>query len=133
MTPLASMTALVADDESHVRLFVKTALQSMGMRVVAEATDGADAVARYQEHRPDVVFLDFNMPRMTGREALIAIRREFPDAFVIMLTSVAAGTEVEACLAAGAANYLRKDTPLAELKKEILSTCAEWASGGETA
>ncbi|MGE5094241.1 MAG: response regulator transcription factor [Betaproteobacteria bacterium] len=118
------ITALLADEEGHQRLFLKTALATMGLKVVAEAANGREAVAQYRKVRPDVAFLDVNMPLMNGREALAAIREEFPDALVIMLTSVARVLEVEACLRAGAANYLRKDTPLAQLRAEIRRTCS---------
>lgn len=129
MTLPAPLTAMLADDESYVRLFLKTMLSSLGFRVVATATNGGETVALYRVHRPDVLFLDINMPLMTGREALEMIRKEFPDAFVIMLTSVTGEAEVEASLDAGAANYLRKDLPLAELKQEIVETCVEHFSG----
>lgn len=113
------VTALLVDDEPHVRLFIKTALTAMGCRIVAEAANGAEAVEAYRTHRPDVTLLDINMPVMDGRQALAAIRKEFPDAFIIMLTSLSSTEAVDACLDAGAANYLRKDTPLNELRQEI--------------
>lgn len=113
------VTALLVDDEPHVRLFIKTALTAMGCRIVAEAANGAEAVEAYRTHRPDVTLLDINMPVMDGRHALAAIRKEFPDAFIIMLTSLSSTEAVDACLDAGAANYLRKDTPLNELRQEI--------------
>lgn len=125
------LRAMIADDEPHLRLFFRTALAAMGFDVVAEAANGGEAVAQYRKYRPDVAFLDINMPRMTGREALAAIRNEFPDALVIMLTSVASADEVEGCLLAGAANFLRKDTPLAELREEIAQTCGLPAGAGK--
>lgn len=119
MNEQRQVTALLVDDEPHVRLFIKTALNAMGCKVVAEAANGAEAIELYRKHRPDVTLLDINMPVMDGRQALTAIRTEFPDAFVIMLTSLSSAEAVDACLDAGAANYLRKDTPLTELRQEI--------------
>jgi len=129
MTLPFPLTAVLADDESHLRLFLNTLLSSLGFRVLAAAANGGEAVALYRVHRPDVLFLDINMPRMTGREALQMIRGEFPDAFIIMLTSVTGADEVEASLDAGAANYLRKDLPLPELRQEIVETCLGHFSG----
>ncbi len=119
MSEKQKVTALLADDEAHIRLFVKATLASMGCSVVAEAANGREAVEQFRKHRPDVTLLDINMPVMNGQQALEAIRAEFPDAFVIMLTSLSGTEAVETCIAAGAANYIRKDTPLAELKQEI--------------
>lgn len=113
------VTVLLADDEPHIRLFMKKALSSIGWKVVAEAGTGAEAVAQYRKHRPDVAVLDMNMPVMDGQHALEAIRAEFPDAFVVMLTSVSSSEVIEECVAAGAANYIRKDTPLMELEQEL--------------
>lgn len=125
MTLPRELTALVVDDEFHLRLFLKGALKKIGFKVVAEAGNGAEALEKFRAHRPDVTFLDINMPVMSGRDALLAIRQELPSAVVIMLTSLVSSDEVEACLDAGAVNYLRKDTPLEELQQEIEATCAE--------
>lgn len=119
MSENRQVTVLLADDEPHVRLFLKTALAAMGCKVVAEAANGAEAVQQYRLHQPDVMLLDINMPVMNGQQALEEIRAQFPNAFVIMLSSLSSAEAVEACIAAGAANYIRKDTPLAELKQEI--------------
>lgn len=68
---------------------LKMALTTMGAEVVGEARNGAEAVALFSRTQPHITLLDVNMPVQTGDQALRAIRAEQPDAFVIMLTSVA--------------------------------------------
>ncbi len=110
---------LLVDDEAHIRLLMKTLLSTMGCEIVAEAGDGEQALVQFRAQRPQVTLLDINMPKMDGVATLEAIRAEFPDAFVIMLTSLTSMAMVERCLDLGAANYLRKDTPLEQMKQEI--------------
>lgn len=117
--------ALVADDEMHIRMLVKQVLKSMNAEVLAEARDGEQAVSLYREKTPDMVFLDINMPVKTGMEALKEILQINARAVVIMLTSVTDMETVAQCLEAGAANYIRKDTPLEEIKKLIKTTWEE--------
>lgn len=118
MTP-AKKRVVLCDDEFHIRLLIKTAVNSIGCEVVAEGKNGNEAVALFRQHRPDLLLLDVNMPEATGEEALGKICAEFPDALVVMLTSVSDSATVEHCLISGAANYIRKDTPIAEIKAMI--------------
>ena len=111
---------LLADDEAHVRLFVKSVVTSLGFEVVAEAQNGQLAVTQFERTKPDLVFLDINMPVMDGLTALGELRRRSPDVAIVMLTSLASLEVVERCLEAGADYHLRKDLPVAELKEEIL-------------
>ena len=113
---------ILADDEFHLRAFIAALLKKMNCLVVAQATNGQEAVALYREHKPDLILLDINMPLKNGEEALKEIRAEFPAARVIMLTSVVDEQQVADCLAAGAANYIRKDSPAAEIQALIAAT-----------
>jgi len=115
---------LLADDEMHIRMLLKTVINSIDCEVVAEASNGKEAVALFKEKRPDLVLLDINMPLQTGEEALKEIIEEFPSALVIMLTSVTDMESVERCIDAGACNYIRKDTPLVEMKAIVGETIA---------
>lgn len=115
----AKKSVVLVDDEHHIRLLLKTAINAMGCEVVAEGKNGNEAIRLYREKRPDLLLLDINMPEKTGEEALATIMAEFPEALVVMLTSVSDTTTVENCLVTGAANYIRKDTPLAEIKAMI--------------
>lgn len=117
---------LLADDELHIRMLMKKVMESMNLEVVAEAKNGQEAVQLYRQHKPHIVFMDINMPIMDGKEALKAIKKEFPDSFVIMLTSLSAMDVVKDCLEAGAANYIRKDTPLNELKLYVKESWNEY-------
>ena len=113
---------LLVDDEAHVRLFVRTVVASLGFEVVAEAGDGRQALALFEQHAPDLVLLDVNMPVMDGIAALKALREKSDRVAIVMLTSLASESVVEECLDVGADYHLRKDLPLSELKQELLDT-----------
>jgi len=85
------------------------------MTLVAEASSGADAVALFREHQPSIVLMDLRLPDMSGIDALIAIRSEFSDARVIVLTTFEGDAQIQRALAAGAQGYLSKSMPPAEL------------------
>ena len=78
--------------------------------LVAEANDGADAVEQYRKHRPDVTLMDLGLPRMSGAAATQAIRAEFPDARIIVLTTFDGDGDIHRALEAGARGYLLKDS-----------------------
>ncbi|MDH5525369.1 MAG: response regulator [Desulfobulbaceae bacterium] len=126
MSDNKKIRVLLADDEVHIRVLMKRVLESMGVEVVAEAKNGQEAVDLYREKRPHMTFLDINMPLKDGTKALKEIKAEFPEAFVIMLTSLSAMETVKECIAAGAANYIRKDTPLNELKLFVKESWDEY-------
>lgn len=113
---------VLADDEDHIRLLMKTMLTSKGYEVLGVGTNGEEAVTLYREKRPDLLLLDINMPFKTGEEALREIMRESPDALVIMLTSVSDLESVKKCLSLGARNFIRKDTPISEIEALIMET-----------
>jgi len=115
---------VLVDDETHIRMLMRTVMSTMGCEVIGEAANGQEAVDVFRKEKPDLLLLDINMPVKTGEEALKEILAEFPDAFVIMLTSLADIESVQNCLNLGATNYIRKDTPLREIKKIIKETWA---------
>ena len=122
MSEKRKVRVLLADDEAHVRLFVKTVVGSMGCQVVAEAANGKEALELFDKTSPDLVLLDINMPVMDGVTALKELRRKSEKVAIVMLTSLASAEVVEQCLEAGANYHLRKDLPVAELKQEIRDT-----------
>lgn len=122
MTITQQPKVVLADDEPHVRVLLKTLLASMKCEVVGEASNGEEAVKLFKKERPDLVLLDINMPVKSGIEALKDILHEFPDAFVIMLTSVSDTDSIRQCMELGAANYIRKDNPVVEIKRLIKET-----------
>ena len=88
------------------------------MVLIAEASNGREALEQFRRHRPDITLMDLQMPDMSGIEAMIAIRREFPDARIIVLTTHAGDVLVARALKAGARAYLLKGL----LRKELLET-----------
>jgi DNA-binding NarL/FixJ family response regulator len=88
------------------------------MRVNAEAANGREAIKAYREHRPDVTLMDMQMPEMSGLDAIIAIRGDYPDARIIVLTTYSGDVQALRALKAGARAYLLKDA----LDMELLDT-----------
>jgi DNA-binding NarL/FixJ family response regulator len=88
------------------------------MCVVAEAANGREAIQQFRAHRPDITLMDLQMPEMSGFDATIAIRGEFPEARVIVLTTFAGDVQVLRAMKAGARAYLLKDS----LHRELLET-----------
>jgi DNA-binding NarL/FixJ family response regulator len=111
---------LVAEDHLVARVGVTTIVNMQpDMKVVAEASNGQQAVEQYREHRPDVTLLDLRMPGMGGVEAALAIRAEFPEARLIALTTYGGDEDIRRALAAGVRAYLTKDVLHDELLKAI--------------
>jgi two-component system chemotaxis response regulator CheY len=133
MSDKLNIRVLLADDEPHVRLFVKTVVTSLGCVVVGEAADGKQAVDLFDQTAPDLVLLDINMPVMDGLATLRALRAKSDAVAIIMLTSLASSDVVEEALAAGATYHLRKDLPVAELKEEIREAWLTHVEDGEGA
>src|SRR5271165_2348432 len=88
------------------------------MTLVGEASNGREAIQQFRTHHPDVTLMDIQMPEMNGLDALIAIRNEFPEARVIVLTTYSGDVQVLRALKAGARAYLLKNA----LHKELLET-----------
>lgn len=100
----------------------------MNCDVVGEAKTGVEAVQMYKSLRPHLLLLDINMPLKTGDEVLEEVMRIDPNSFVIILSAVADLPRVEHCLTLGASNYIRKDTPVAEIRSIIRETWQEFMS-----
>src|SRR5215510_4756242 len=100
---------LAVDDHPLFRNGIAALLATQpDMELVAEASDGREAVQQYRTHRPDVTLMDLQMPEMSGLDAIIAIRSEFPDARIIVLTTYAGDVQALRALKAGARGYLLK-------------------------
>ena len=111
---------LIADDHLVVRVGLRSMLDTQpGMAVVAEAANGREAIELFREHKPDVTLMDLRMPIMGGVEATIAIREEFPDARVIVLTTYDGDENIYRALRAGAMAYLLKDIPRGEFLDDV--------------
>jgi DNA-binding NarL/FixJ family response regulator len=111
---------LLADDHTLVRAGIRSLLHALpNVEVVAEASDGRDALRLIAEHRPDVVLMDIAMSGLNGLEAAARVAAEFPAVRVIMLSMHATEEYVVQALRAGAAGYLLKDAGTAELERAL--------------
>jgi DNA-binding NarL/FixJ family response regulator len=110
---------LSVDDHPLIRQGVAglVAVQT-DMKLIAEAGNGLEAIQQFRLHRPDITLMDLQMPAMNGLDAIIAIRGEFPEARIIVLTTYAGDVQALRALKAGARAYLLKDS----LHKELLAT-----------
>lgn len=110
---------LVVDDHSIFRQGIVGLLADQAdMQLVAEASNGLEAIQQFRAHRPDVTLMDLQMPEMNGLDAVIAIRGEFPEAKIIVLTTYTGDVQVLRALKAGARAYLLKNL----LHRELLET-----------
>ena len=111
---------LTVDDHPLVRNGIArlVAIQT-DMTLVAQATNGREAIQQFRMHRPDVTLMDLQMPEMGGLDALIAIRTDFPDARIIVLTTYEGDVHILRALKAGAQAYLLKNTLHSELMQTI--------------
>ena len=110
---------LSVDDHPLLREGVASLLAGQpDLQLVAEASNGREAVDQFRAHRPDVTLMDLQMPEMDGVEAMIKIREEFPTARIIVLTTYVGDTQVMRALEAGAQAYLLKGI----LRKELVET-----------
>jgi len=108
------------DDHPLLHQGIAAVVQSQpDMSLVAEASNGLEAIQRYREHTPDVTLMDLRLPDMTGIEAMIAILAEFPEAHVIILTTFEGDVAIQRALAAGARAYILKSMPPKELVEVI--------------
>jgi two-component system, NarL family, response regulator len=110
---------LAADDHAIVRDGIARLIRTQSdMQLVAEASDGREAVEQFRNHHPDVTLMDLQMPDMNGIDAINAIRGEFSEARIVVLTTYAGDAQVKRALQAGAQGYLLKGL----LRKELLDT-----------
>jgi DNA-binding NarL/FixJ family response regulator len=117
---------LIADDHPATREGLHAIVESEGdLRVVAEAGDGHEAVALFMRHSPDLVLMDLQMPGLGGLEAMRLMRREKPNARIVVLTSYPGDARVARALAAGAMSYMLKTV----LGKVLLAALRETLAG----
>jgi len=111
-----AIRVMCVDDHPLMREGIASLIRRQpDMQLVAEAASAGEAIAAYRRHRPDVALLDLRLPDGSGIDALIALRAEFPDARVIILTTFAGDVEIQRALRAGARGYLLKSMPPQEL------------------
>ena len=120
---------LTVDDHPVLRQGIAALIaDESDMTMVAEAANGREAIQQFRTHRPDVTLMDLQMPEMNGLDAMIAIRGEFPDARIIVLTTYTGDVQATRALKAGARAYLLKNS----LYKELLDTIRAVHAGRKT-
>ncbi len=125
MTNTKRIRILIADDHPIVRAGLEALINRRpDMTVVAEAANGQEAIALFQQHQPDITLMDLRMPKMGGVEAIQEIRRQHPTAQIIVLTTYDGDEDIYRGLQAGAQAYILKDIPRQELL-DCIRTVAE--------
>jgi DNA-binding NarL/FixJ family response regulator len=116
---------LSIDDHPLLREGIATIIQSQpDLSLIAEAATGSEGIQKYREHRPDITLMDLRLPDMSGIDVLIAIRTEFPEARIVMLTTFEGDVEIHRALEAGAYGYMLKSMPPKDLVEIIRSVHA---------
>ncbi len=116
MSASTSIRILTVDDHPLLRQGISAMIRSQrDMELVAEASTGKEGLERFREHRPDITLMDLRLPDMNGVDVMAAIRAEFPDARIIVLTTFEGDVEIQRALEAGARGYLLKSMPPKEL------------------
>ena len=110
---------LTVDDHQLLREGIAAVLEGQpDMVLIGQASNGREAIESFRQHRPDVTLMDLRMPDMSGIEAIMAIRAEFPSARIIVLTTYAGDVQAAGALKAGASGYLLKNL----VRKELIET-----------
>ncbi len=117
---MSTIHLLIAEDHAITREGLVTILnRADNITVIAEAENGEQAVTLYRQHQPDIALIDLRMPKLDGLGAITEIRREFPTACLIILTTYNTDEDIYRGLSAGAKGYLLKDTTAAELVNAV--------------
>ena len=120
MTEKPKIRVLSVDDHPLLREGIAAVIDHQpDMQMVAQASGGREAILRFREHHPDVTLMDLRLPDLSGIDAMIAIRAEFPDARIVILTTFEGDVEIQRALAAGARGYILKSMPPNELTDVI--------------
>lgn len=116
---LQDKTAVIADDDVVARSLLRTALRTVGMEVLDEARDGHEALQKIERHRPNIIFLDIEMPRLGGLEVLAKIREHDKSVIVLVVSALASADNVKAAMKAGADWFISKPFSTARIKSAI--------------
>jgi DNA-binding NarL/FixJ family response regulator len=115
---------LTVDDHPLLREGISVLIDTQAdMELIGEASNGREALEQFRNHRPDITLMDLQMPEVSGIDAISAIRGEFPDARIVVLTTHAGDFQVSRALKAGARAYLLKGLLRGELLETIRALC----------
>ncbi len=120
MSEQSKIRVFSVDDHPLLREGIAAIIDNQpDMVMVAQASNGREGIQRFREHRPDVTLMDLRLPDISGIDAMIAIRAEFPEARIVMLTTFEGDVEIQRALAAGARGYVLKSMPPGELAEVV--------------
>lgn len=126
MTQSAPIRVFCVDDHPLMREGIAAVVRNEAdMRLVGEAANGREAIQGYREYQPDITLMDLRLPDISGIDAMLAIRTDFPEARVIMLTTFEGDVEIQRSLQAGAQGYMLKNMP----RKQLLDMIRKVHSG----
>lgn len=126
MTQSAPIRVFCVDDHPLMREGIAAVVRNEAdMRLVGEAANGREAIQGYREYQPDITLMDLRLPDISGIDAMLAIRTDFPEARVIMLTTFEGDVEIQRSLQAGAQGYMLKSMP----RKQLLDMIRKVHSG----
>jgi DNA-binding NarL/FixJ family response regulator len=125
MDPGKPIRILTVEDHPVFRAGLTTIITSEpDLLLIGQATNGAEAIAEFRRHRPDITLMDLRLPGINGTDTLIAIRGEYPHARIIILTTADGDVDIQRAMRAGAWGYILKSTPQQELLKVVRSVHA---------
>lgn len=125
MNEAAKIRVMCVDDHRIFREALAVVLANEpGLELVAEAATGEEAIFKFRQHEPDVTLMDLRLPGISGVDAIVAIRSEFPQARIVALTTELGDVPIQRVLAAGAAGYVFKGMAMAELLDAIRTAAA---------
>ena len=120
MTTSSNIRILCVDDHPLMREGIAAIIRNeVDMVLIAEASNGREAITAYREHQPDIALMDLRLPDISGIDAVIAIRTEYPSAKIMMLTTFEGDAEIHRALEAGALGYMLKSMPKNDLLEVI--------------
>jgi len=120
------LSALILDDEAHIRRFVSQLLEQIGVKTIYEAADADEGLRLFSERKPELIWIDSRLARgVSGLETLKRIRAQDESVYTVLFSGEASSSSVMAALDAGADGFIRKDTAPGEITRQLLEIVAD--------